>query len=149
MRVPMRINSTCGIARNRLNRFSSFVTEQQRIAAAQEHRGFRDATRYTRSVCRTRMKVIARRVADQPRPRAIAAIGSAPIRDEEEHAIRVAMHQPGTGEEVRIFAARIAHLPSGGVFLQPAESSANGWGNFVRRINQVEKIRRDGERASL
>jgi len=38
MRVPMRRNSMCGIARSRLSIFFQFiVTENQGIAAAQQH----------------------------------------------------------------------------------------------------------------
>ena len=92
-----------------------------------------------------RMKVVARRIAHEARAGAVAAVAGATIRDEEEHAVRVAMHQAGHGR-VRVLAARIAHLPGRGVRLFDAwnDLAADG-AILVRRIDEVEKIRRDGE----
>ena len=48
---------------------------------------------------------------------------------------------------MRIFAARIAHFPRRGVrFLDARNDLPADRAIFIRRINQVEKIRRDGER---
>ena len=56
------------------------------------------------------------------------------------------MHQSGHGR-VRIFAARIAHFPRSGVrFLDARHDLPANRTVFIRRINQVEKIRRDAER---
>ena len=48
-------------------------------------------------------------VADQPAARAVAAVGRAPVRGEEVHPIRIAVHQAGRFHVV-FFAARVFHV---------------------------------------
>ena len=91
------------------------------------------------------MEIVTAGVADQPRARAITAIARAAVRHQKQHAVGIAMDQSGHGR-VGILAARVAHFPRRGVRfgdlgndLQPHRTM------FVRRINQVEEIRRDGQ----
>src|SRR3954453_19961336 len=72
------------------------VAEQKRVTAAEQHvADLRRATYVIDLFFELRVKVVSRGVADQPRTRAIPAVACAPIRDEEEHAVRIAMHETG------------------------------------------------------
>ena len=123
-----------------------FVAEQQRIAAAQQdvaHFGmFRDVGEL---FVELRMEVVAGGVADEPGTRAIPAIRRAPVGDEKQDAVGIAMHEARHGR-MGIFAARIAHFPPGGVgFLDARNHLTTDGAMLIRGINQVEEIRRDGE----
>ena len=61
-----------------------------------------------------RMKVVAGRVADQPRARAVTALRRTTIRHQKQNAVGITMHESRHGR-VRIFAARVAHFPRRGV----------------------------------
>jgi hypothetical protein len=148
MRVPMRKNSTCGIARNRPKRFSSLsslnssgsppLNSTSRISGM-----LRDVGDL---LVEFGMKIVAAGVADEPRARAVTAIRGAAVGDEEQHAVGIAMHEAGHGR-MRIFAARVAHFPRRGVrFLDARNDLPADGAMLIRRVNQVEKIRRDGQR---
>ena len=127
--------------------FQLLIAQQQRVAAAQQHVA---DFRMLRDVCdlpvEFGMEIVAAGVADQPRARAITAIRGAAVGDQEQHAVGIAMHEAGHGR-MRIFAARVAHFPRRGVrFLDARNDLPADRAIFIRRINQVEKIRRDGER---
>ena len=92
------------------------------------------------------MKIVAGRVAHQPRTRAVAAIARTTIRHEKQNAVGIPMHESRHGR-MRIFAARVAHFPRRGVrFLDARHHLLADRAKLVRRVNEVEKIRRDGER---
>ena len=125
--------------------FQFFVAQQQRVAAAQEHvADFRVRGDVGDLLVEFGMKIVAGRVADQPRARAITAIRRAAVRHEKQHAVGIAMHEPGTGEcESSPHGSLISHdavcvSSSLGMTWRPDRAV------FIRRINQVEKIRRDG-----
>src|SRR5690349_19441355 len=87
------------------------VAQEQRLTAAEENVAhIRMLTDVFGLPVELGMKIIARRITDQPRARAIPAITGATIRDEKEHAIRIPMHQPGH-RRMRILAARVGHFP--------------------------------------
>jgi len=75
-----------------------FITQQQRIAAAQEHvpDGWR-APDVVDLGLEVRMKVVSRRIAHQAGPGAIPAIAGATVGHQKEHAVGVAMHQARDG----------------------------------------------------
>lgn len=123
------------------------IAEKQRIAAAQENvADFRVLTDIVQLIRKTRMEIVSARIADQPRTRAITAIGRAAVGDQEQHAVGIPMHQ-ARHRRVRVFAARIGHFPRCRVgLLQPRDDLPTDGTMFIRRIDQVEKIGRDGER---
>ena len=148
MRVPMRRNSTCGIARSRPSRCSSFSSLNSSGSPPL------NSTSRTSGCCRDvldlpvelGMKIVAAGVADQPRARAITAIRRATVGHQKQHAVGIAMHQSGH-RRMRIFAARIAHFPRRGVrFLDARDDLPADRAILIRRVNQVEEIRRDGQR---
>ena len=66
--------------------------------------------------------------------------------DQHQHPVRVTMHQAGHGR-MRILAARVAHLPGGGVgFLDARDDLLADGAVFIRRVNEVEEVGRDGQR---
>ena len=92
------------------------------------------------------MKIVAARVAHEPRARAVTAIRGAAVRDQKQNAVGITMHESGHWR-MRIFADGIAHLPRRSVgFGELGNDLQPDGAVFIRRINQVEKIRRDGER---
>ena len=127
--------------------FQLVVAQQQRVAAAQQHvADFRMRGDVGDLLVEFGMKIVAAGVADEPRARAVTAIRGAAVGDQKQHAVGIAMHEAGHGR-MRILAARVAHLPRRGVgFLDVRNDLQADRAMFVRRINQVEKIRRDGQR---
>ena len=123
-----------------------FVAEQQRVPAAEQHVAhFRVLADVLYLAIELRVKIVARRIAHESRPGAITAVCRAAVGDEEEHPVRIAMHQSGH-RRMRIFAARIAHFPWRVVcFFDPRNDLPADGAVFIRRINQVEKARRDGQ----
>ena len=92
------------------------------------------------------MEIVAAGVAHQPRPRAIPAIGRAPVRHQEQHPVRIPVHQPGH-RRMRVLAARVAHLPRRHVrFLDPRDDLPANRAVLVGRVNEIEEVRRDGQR---
>ena len=91
------------------------------------------------------MKIIAARVAHQPGTRAVPAIARAPVRHQKQHAVRITVHQPGH-RRMRILAARIAQLPRRRPrLLHPGNHLPPDRAMLIRRIDQVEKVRRDAQ----
>ena len=123
-----------------------FIAEQQRVAAAQQDVAHFGMLRDVGNLfVELRMEVVAGGVADEPGTGAIPAICRAPVGDEKQDAVGIAMDKAGHGR-MGIFAARIAHFPDGGVgFLDARNDLAADGAVLIRRINQVEEIRRDGE----
>ncbi len=124
-----------------------FIAEQQRIAATKQHiadgGGPGDVVDLPVEL---RMEIVAGGVADQTRPGAIPAVRRAAVGDQKQHAVGIAMHQTRHGR-MGVLAARIAHFPGGGMgFLQPRNDLAADGAILVRRIDQVEEVRRDGQR---
>ena len=126
--------------------FELLVAEQQRVAAAEQHVAhFGVLADVLYLAIELRVKIVARRIAHESRPGAITAVRRAAVGDEEEHPVRIAMHQSGH-RRMRIFAARIAHFPRRVVcFFDPRNDLPADGAVFIRRINQVEKERRDGQ----
>ena len=127
--------------------FQLLVAQQQRVAAAQQHvADFRMRGDIGDLPVEFGMEIVAAGVAHQPRAGAITAIAGAAVRDQKQHAVGIAMHQ-ARHRRMRIFAARVAHFPGRGVgFLEPRHDLAAHRAVFIRRINQVEEIRRDAQR---
>ena len=127
--------------------FQLVVAQQQRVAAAQQHvADFGMPRDVFDLLVEFGMEIVAAGVADEPRARAVAAIRGAAVGDEKQHAVGIAMDEAGHGR-MRILAARVAHLPRRGVrFLDARNDLPADRAIFIRRINQVEKIRRDGQR---
>jgi hypothetical protein len=81
--------------------------------------------------------------ADDAAARAVAAIGGAPVGDEKEDAVGIAMHQPRHGHVV-ILAARIGHVGRlVGHLLDARDDLAADRAIGIERIDQVEEIGRD------
>ena len=92
------------------------------------------------------MEVVAAGMTDQSRARAIAAIRRATVSHQNQHAVGIPMHKPGHGR-VRVLAARIGHLPGGGLgFLNARNHLPPDRAVFIRWIDEIEKVRGDGER---
>src|SRR5689334_1873392 len=92
------------------------------------------------------MKIVARRIADEPRPSAVSAVSGATIRHQEKNAVWIAMHQPWH-RRMLILATRIAHFPWSRVrFLDPRNDLPPDRAILIRGIDQVEKVRRDRQR---
>ena len=123
------------------------VAEEQRVAAGEEHvADFRVRGDVINLPVKLRVEVIAAGVAHEPRARAIAAVGGAAVRDEEQHAVGVAMDEPGH-RRVRVFAAGVGHFPRRGVRLLQAGNHLPADGTvLVLGVNEVEEVRRDGHR---
>ncbi len=127
--------------------FEFFIAQQQRVAATQQHvTDFLVLRDIFDLLVEFGMKIIAVRVADEPRARAITAIRGAPVGDQKQHAVGIPVHQTGHGR-VRILAARVAHFPGRSVcFLDTRNDLPPDGTVLIHRIDQVEKIRRDGQR---
>ena len=127
--------------------FQLVVAQQQRVAAAQQDVADFGMKRDVFDLAiEFRMEIVAAGVADEPRARAVAAIRGATVGDQEQHAVGIAMHQAGHGR-MRILAARVAHFPwRGAGFLDARNHLPADRAMLIRRVNQVEKIRRDGQR---
>ena len=110
-REPMRRNSTCSIARRRLEqRFQLVVGEQQRIAAGKQHVAhFRVRLDVADRLLEIGVEFLLARAADDPAAGAIPAVARATVRHEKQHAVRVAMHESRHGH-VAVLAAGIGHL---------------------------------------
>ena len=135
------------MARRRLRRFSSFSSENSSgIAAAQEHVAHAGVLADVFDLAvKLRMEIVAGGVADQARAGAITAIGRAAVGHQEQHAVRVAMHQSRHGR-MGVFAARVAHFPRRGVgFLQARNDLPADGAILVGGVNEVEEIGRDGQ----
>ena len=144
-RVPMRRNSMCLIARNRLSNLSSLSSlKNQRVAAAQEDVAhFGVLFEITECFLEIGVQFLFADAADDAAARAIAAIRCATVGHEKQNAVRIAMDQ-ARHRHVRIFAARVGHVvrrrPG---FFDPRNHLAPD--RIVRIVarDQVEKMRRD------
>ena len=126
--------------------FQFLVGEQQWIAAAQEDvADARVLADVFNLAVELRVEIVAGGVAHQPRTGAVTAIGRAPVGHQEQHAVRVAMHQSRHGR-MGVFAAGVAHLPRGGVgFLHAWDDLPADGAILVGGVNEVEEIGRDGQ----
>ena len=124
----------------------SLIAEQQWIAAAQQNiTNFGMVADVFDLLVELRMKIVTRGVAHKPRASAVTAVGSAPIGDQKQNAIGIAMNQAWHWR-VGIFTARIRHFPRRGIGLFDARDDLPSDGTIlIGWINQVEKIRRDGQ----
>ncbi len=108
----MRMNSRCGIARKpRQHVLEAVLVERQRVAARDQavpdgRRG-RDVLDGPVDVGLAQRALAAR--ADEPRPRAVAAIDRAEVRDEQQYPVGVAMDEPRHGA-VAVLAERVVLL---------------------------------------
>ncbi len=123
------------------------VGERERVAAGDQHV----------ADCRRRADVVEHRfeagirgrqlaVADHARSRAVAAISRAEVEREEQHAIRIAMHETGH-RAVAVFAQRIVRLAR--CAQKFAGHRNDGAAQRVVRVGRVEQahvIRRDSQR---
>ena len=126
--------------------FQPFVAEQERVAAAQEHvPHLRVVADVLDLAVELGVKIVSARIAHEPRAGAVTAVGRATVRHQKQYAVGVAMHESGH-RRMRILAARVAHFPRRGVhFLDAGNHLPADRTVFVRRVDQVEKVRRDGE----
>ena len=123
------------------------VAQRQRIAAGDQH--VANLRRAAQIIERRHQPALLRHqlaVADHARPRAVAAVRRAEIERQQQHAIRVAMHQ-ARHRAVRIFAQRIVGLALGPHEL--IERRHDGPPQRLQRIvgiQQAHVVRRDADR---
>src|ERR1051326_249181 len=124
-----------------------FIAKKQRIPAAeQDVTNRRSAPDVIYLPVEFRVKVVSGRITNQARARAIPAISGAAVGDQEQHTIRIAVHQP-RHRRVRIFATRVQHFPRSAMgFLKPRDYLPANRAILVCRVHEVEKIWRDGQR---
>ena len=93
-----------------------------------------------------RMEVIRLGVGDQAAARAITAIGSAPVGDQEQDAVRITVDDAGDGHGA-FFADRILGFAGGDIgLLDPRDDLTADRAVRVLRVDQVEEMRRDRKR---
>ena len=95
------------------NPFELVVAERERVAAGDQH--VANLRRAPQIIERGQQPALLRHqlaVPDHARPRAITAIRRAEVERQEQHAIRITMHQ-ARHRAVRIFAQRIVRLALG------------------------------------
>ena len=122
------------------------IRQQQWIAAAQQDVAhLRMLLDVAQPPLVFRVEVVVLRIAHQPAPRAVAAIGGAPVGDQKQDAVGITVDQPGHRHRM-IFAHRIQQLlgrlhhltgPGNDLFADRAEG--------VVAVDQVEKVGRDRE----
>ena len=147
MRDPMRMNSTCLMARSRPEQVVELaVGEQQRIAAAKQHvahLGMRLDVAERPLVLG--MEIVVLRVAHQPAARAVPAIGGAAVGHQEQHPVGITVHQ-SRHRRMLVLAERIEHfLLRHDHFVAARDDLPADRAVRIVAIDEVEKIGRDRE----
>ena len=151
MRVPMRRNSRCGMARSRP---SSLSSTESAISSGSPPESRTSRT----SVCSSqigdrRLQAAADRIelplAHQAAARAVAAVGRAGVERQEEHAVGVAVDQT-LDDAGAVLAAGIGHVPAAHheLALLRHDLEADRAGGIVR-IDQRREVRGDRDRKLL
>ena len=126
------------------DRLEELRRERQAVAAADQHVA---DLRRAAQVVELRLVVLAvevlGRVADDPRPRAVAAVARALGRDEHQHPVRVAMHEAGH-RGVAVLGERVLHHRGEGLLLAPERDHlAADRVVGVVGVDQADEVRRD------
>lgn len=127
------------------NFFEFSVAKEKRVAAGEEDiADFGVLLKILKSRFKIGFEILFTRTADDPASRAIAAIGCATIRDEEEDAIGITMDQAWDWH-MRILSTGIAHF----VFRPPrlfdaGHDLASDGAIGIGRMHQVHEMRSDG-----
>src|SRR5690606_30415765 len=83
---------------------------------------------------------------DEPRTRAVAAVHRAEVRDEQEHAVRVAVHEARHGARV-VLAERILLLARRGVELRERRHGRSAYALArITRVDEAHVVRRYTDR---
>ena len=126
------------------DRLEELRGERQAVAAGDEHVA---DLRRPAQVLELGLVVLAvevlGRVADDPRPRAVAAVARALGRDEHQDAVRVAMHEAGH-RGVAVLGERVLHHRREGLLLAPERDDLAA-DRVVRvvGVDQADEVRRD------
>ena len=127
--------------------FQLVVAEEQRVAAGKQHVAhFGVFFEIFEGGFKLGVQFLFAHAADDAGAGAIAAVARATIGHEKQHAIRIAMDEPGH-RHVRVFAARVRHVVGRGPgFLDPRDDLPPDRAVRIVAFDQVEKMRRDRER---
>ena len=122
------------------------VGKQKKISAAHEHVAhFFVRGDVAKSGFELRMKIVAARVGNKAGTRAVAAVAGATIRRKQQHAIRVAMHEPRHGRRF-FFADGIACFARRDeTFFRARNDLQANRARGIFAVDQIEKMRRDRE----
>ena len=129
------------------NPFEFVVAENQRIAAGEKHVAhFGVLFQITERFLEIGVQLLLAHPAHDAAPGAIPAVARTTVRHEKEDAIRIPMHQ-SRHRHVRILAAGIGHVVRRRPRLfDPRNDLAPNRAIRIVALDQVEKMRRDGER---
>ena len=122
------------------------VTEDEGVSARKEDvTNFRVLFEIAKRFLEVGVQFLFADATHHPAPGAIAAVTRAPIRHQKEDAIGIPMHQ-SRYRHMGIFATRVGHVVrrSPG-FLDPRDDLAPDRAIRVIALDQVEKVRSDGQ----
>ena len=144
MRLPMRMNSMCGMLEQGLE-FG--IAQQQRIAAGEEHvADFGMLLQITERGFVFHVQMLLAYTAHHAAAGAVAAVAGAAISDQEEHAIRITMHE-AWHRHVAVFTTRISHL--GWIIerlFDPWNDLATDRAIGIDGVDEIEVVRGDRHR---